>query len=245
MPIGNPDSVPPGVFLKHYTQAREPNERLQRSIIKILGTEENYRRIIEPLKALSADQLAEKFVVSYNGLTVAALEVQLLKAMFKDEKSFRAALQRAINVVHTPEGIMSLPLAQALVVHRVQLRQSAKWRQELGDWPDLAGSYHATVRGECPFASGPVDVQQRDFVLEAFRGGKLLLIGAVGSLQAYFLANEQVYAAVTMSETQGISFHVPDRPPELYQVALDMDELLLTGRTYAACELDLVQRAGD
>ena len=243
-PANNPDDARPGNFFKLYEVYLAADETFKGKIVKALGGEENDQRLVQPLAEYDPDRLAETFAGSSSGVAITALEARWIRALVQDQSQFSVAMMMARTVVNMPTGTVEMPLQTAWMAHRALLLEAGTRRRENGQWPDLAGRYDAHPEGNCPFQSGPVEMEQRDFALEAVREGSLLLSGAIGVGQAYLVATEQFYLTVTTNEEGRVNLDVPDRLPELYRTDINSGGLVLVGQVYDECRITLSRQGG-
>jgi hypothetical protein len=231
----DPAANQPGLYLNAYAKALQEPDQTQRLREGALG-DDIPRRLQEEVRTLDPDRLAEMYVASFEGLMSVHITIGVMRALHQGgEQDFGQTLMRSSNVVHFPSGEeLALPLAKAPTYHLLSLRLSGAERHARGGWAELGGTYAMESAGDCEFASGPVQVAQKDFLLEVVRDGRLLLFGAIGAQTARFVANGQRYGRVI-----GRSLHVPDAPSEAFDSDVIGARMTLSARERKTCRLTL------
>ena len=206
-----------------------------------LATARERSAAVAAINGMKTDNLTLQFIMQYESYQSALLLLQAQFLISRKQALTAAELNRATTIVLLPDGSReSTPLTTALLrIYGLTILLD----QEVGRRPvstDLSGSYHGYAKGECPFASGDLQIRQHDHILEAVRGDKQLLIGVIGDHQAWFLDNSQRYMTITLGTEKGSAVvDVPDKPSELYRGSLRKDGLDLSGQVHGDCQLTL------
>jgi hypothetical protein len=116
-------------------------------------------------------------------------------------------------------------------------------RHERGPSAQIAGAYDVETKGTCPFGAGPIEVTQRDFVVQGTRRAKVVLWGALGSDRLYVVANEQRYGSTGANPaTGGSALNVPDKVSELFTGTIDSKAMTLAGKMHRECTFALTRK---
>lgn len=186
------------------------------------------------LAALDADDLARDYIASFNGWVSALRSEDFVLQLDIDPV-------REINVMHLPGGQeVRVPMSQAITLHRESIQVRGHTIMEKAAPKEIAAQYLAVTDGDCPFADGPIQIFQDNFLVEGRRKDQLLFWGAVGNSRAYFETAEVKYVKVSSDKrrkTAAIDF--PDEPSELYSSRLTDPTLVLTGMLFKKCTITL------
>lgn len=196
-----------------------------------------------PIRTMTLDELARAVVVAYESYHNVLLQMKFAHEVYNKPQLSRAETARIRHVVTYPDGsseTVSYDSALLLYYGMLQLLDAELQNRDAG--PDIAGSYAATVSGDCPFDTGPLQLAQIGHYVEGRRGRELLLMGAAGAALGWFVTSETRYGTVRKkSGLFGRSFEIeaPDAPSELYRGPLGAGALDLAGTVRGTCRITL------
>lgn len=194
------------------------------------------------LKRKGADELAREYLSAYDGASSDELTVGFVReSLGRGDPRLDAALKQTTNTVQMPDGNrLALPVPNSYGLHLWLLKTTAEALQgQVVAWPQLAGRYIAEVEGPCALAPGELTLTQRDFRLEGTRDERLLLSGAVGGTEAWFITSEVRYSTTTLAQGQVRGVAIPDQPSELLRAALGSPVLRLLANGTSSCAITL------
>jgi len=175
------------------------------------------------LRLWSADRLAQQYLVAADGAESDAITVGVLRSA-----SGGVDPEQARNTINMPDGHqLVLPIARSYAMHLWLMRAAATARAANGEARPLPERMDASVQGDCPFSGGPLVLAHRGFLVEGRRDGRLLLKGAIGGNEAWFIAEEVRYITSVRAGERVVEIRVPDRPSHFYRTALDASTLRL------------------
>jgi hypothetical protein len=223
---------PPGRFLRPL-QEKILTDQVATAATDAFGGADGYERAWQESQGMSSDELAWSYVAAFDGYLTGLIALGFMKQL-------NLAPDLAKHVFHMPDGSTeTVPLPRALPLNLGSMRIAAEIFRARETPVQIARSYMASVKGDCPFPADGIQLAQRGFLVEGVRNDRLLLAGAVGETRATFLALEARYATVTKAEEGPLDIDAPDRPSELYQAALGTSRLTLNGLTFRSCTVVL------
>jgi hypothetical protein len=243
--INNPDETLADSYFSQFDRLKNLSKEQAAAAEQPFGGAAGYGAAVERMRAGDADELARTLVESKAAADGAILQIEFMRAVFKNERALGEALQNATSVVRTPDGkTASIPVTQALQAHIGMLRAEDAALGGYAGGSRIAGGYAAKVADGCPFASGPVELVQHEYRFEGVRAGKLLLFGAVGATKLFALTVVQRFATVSKQPDGNVSIAAPDEPSEIYGGVIGGKTLVLAAANQGKCTITLLPRAG-
>lgn len=239
----------PGNFFQMQEDLRQPASDKEAFEARALGGEPGVQRLVQAIAGLPPDRLAEHYVRAADAYLVTNMRGQVLAGLTAQLFRQPGAVSQRINAppleVELPDGRnFTAPLPEAFAAHRGALRQNARRQADVAGISRIDGRYAVAVQGKCRVAAGPLELRQVGMLIEARRDERLLLVGAAGTREAWFIADEPRFATITVNDpSDGIGVSVPDRASEIYRAELGSPVLTLIGREHRDCTLLLTPEA--
>lgn len=237
VPANNPADTAAGAFFATYGQALGIGDRQGNVMVAAIGGPEAARALSARMEEMGTDALAAEFMFGYNGQVRSDLQMRWVAELYEDGASAEVLRNHWVRT-RTSAGEQRMPLLASASLHWLTMHMAANARAEAPVPDALDGDYLALAVGDCPFESGRVTFVHEAFLVEARRGDSLLLMGALGESNAYFVANEQFHLTVTARD-DGLDLEVPDAPNEMWKAPLGDGQLELEGQLLESCTITL------
>jgi hypothetical protein len=242
--VYDPSATPKGAFFA--IQEDILTDKAAAAATEAFGGPNAYEKARQGSREMSSDALTRVYMASFDGYLTGLIMLRFLKGLDAPPDAVNRLIQSAKNDIHLPDGsTVAVPLPRALSLHAGTMRIATESLHGREPPFQLARAYIASVKGDCPFAAGGIEITQRGFLVEGARDGRPLLAGAIGRTRATFLALEARYATITRAQEQPeeaggpLDIDLPDQPSELYQAALEGPRITLNGLTFKDCTIVL------
>jgi hypothetical protein len=239
----------PGGFFQMQEDLIAPAPEKEAFEAQALGGEPGVERLAKAIAGLPPDRLAEHYVRTADAYLVTNMRGQVLSGVFARIYMQPGEVSQRINTtpleVDLPDGRNFMaPLPEAFAAHRGALRLNARRQAETLLVRRIDDRYLLARQGKCQLTEGQIELRQVGMLIEGWRDDRLLVVGAVGAREAWFIAAEPRFATITVNNPgDGISVDAPDRASEIYRAELGPPLLTLAGREHRDCSLLLTPEA--